>query len=143
MTLYTILCCLPFLAQPVVSFPKFYGEWTLWHSTIPDLPDNRVVVHIYPDNQLSLSYRFMRGPVVYHKSKVGTYRIFQDDYDDDEKESGCVVPSHRRSLPFRLWDRTPELQYQDQEESHQEPFFVFHDDARDGRHLSPIHFEER
>lgn len=69
------------------SFPKFYGEWTLWHSTVPDLPDNRVVVHIYPDKQLTLKYRFTKGPMVFHKSKKGTYRVFDNDEDNEQKRA--------------------------------------------------------
>jgi hypothetical protein len=99
MMFHQIVCCFLILVQPTVSFPKFYGEWTLWHSTVPDLPDNRVVVHIYPDNQLSLSYRFMRGPVVYHKSKTGTYHMFQEDYDkDDEKRKVDVLFHHTEEI---------------------------------------------
>lgn len=70
--------------QGVFSFPKFYGEWMLRHSTVPDLPDNRVVVHIYPDDQLTMKYRFTRGPIVFHKSKTGTYRISKYRQDDDK-----------------------------------------------------------
>lgn len=84
--------------QSVISFPKFYGEWTLWHSTIPDLPDNRAVVHIYPDNQLSLKYRFTRGPVVYHKSKIGTYQLFHSDVDDEEKRKVDVLFHHTEEV---------------------------------------------
>lgn len=47
----------------------------LRHSTIPSVPGNRVVVHIYPDDQITLCYRFMKGPFVFHKSQTGTYRI--------------------------------------------------------------------
>lgn len=74
------------LITPMVyGFPKFYGEWVLRHSTVPDLPDNRVVVHIFPDNQLMMKYRFTRGPIVFHKSKIGTYRIFtQHDHVDKQ-----------------------------------------------------------
>lgn len=57
----------------------------LRHSTVPDLPDNRVVIHIYPDNQLTLKYRFTRGPIVFHKSKIGTYRISKYQEDEDDK----------------------------------------------------------
>lgn len=74
-----------FLTRQVIAFPKFYGEWMLWHSTVPNLPDNRVIIHIYPDNQLSLKYRFMKGPVVYHKSKTGTYKIFPEEENEKRK----------------------------------------------------------
>lgn len=86
------------LVQPVLSFPKFYGEWTLWHSTVPDLPDNRAVIHIYPDNQLSLSYRFTRGPIVYHKCKVGTYKIFHDDVELEDKRKVDVMFHHTEEV---------------------------------------------
>jgi hypothetical protein len=81
---------LAILAHTAYSFPKLYGEWTLWHSTVPDLPDNRVVIHIYPDNQLTLKYRFMRGPVVYHKSKKGIFRVSEDDPQDTDNGKGNV-----------------------------------------------------
>lgn len=73
--------------QSGFSFPKFYGEWMLRHSTVPDLPDNRVVIHIYPDDQLTLKYRFTRGPIVFHKSKTGTYRVskYQDEYENKHR----------------------------------------------------------
>lgn len=89
------------MAQPVLSFPKFYGEWMLWHSTVPDLPDNRVVVHIYPDNQLSLKYRFMKGPVVYHKSKIGTYKIFPEE--ENEKRKVDVVFHHTEEVFLSMY----------------------------------------
>lgn len=81
----------------VQAFPKFYGEWTLWHSTVPDLPDNRVVIHIYPDNQLTMKYRFMRGPVVYNKSKVGMYKISSVD-NEYEKRSVEVLFHHTEEI---------------------------------------------
>jgi len=76
------------------AFPKFYGEWTLWHSTVPDLPDNRVVIHIYPDNHLTMKYRFMKGPFVFHKSKIGIYNIFTSDDDYEEKHHVDVLFHH-------------------------------------------------
>lgn len=98
--MFRSILCLLLLLQPqlVFSFPKFYGEWTLWHSTVPDLPNNRVVVHIYPENQLSINYRFMRGPVVFHKSKTGTYQIFQDDHTDDERRRVDVLFHHTEEV---------------------------------------------
>lgn len=68
-----------------VGFPRFYGEWMLWHSTSRDLPDNRVVIHIYPDDQLSMKYRFMKGPIVFHKSKTGTFKI-KEHHQDKERQ---------------------------------------------------------
>lgn len=59
----------------VRAFPRFYGEWMLWHSTVRELPDNRAVIHIYPDDQVTLKYRFTKGPFVFHKSKLGHYSI--------------------------------------------------------------------
>lgn len=73
------------LLPGVWSFPKFYGEWMLWHSTVPHLPDNRVVIHIYPDQQLTMKYRFTKGPIVFHRSKIGTYRITEDDYEEKHR----------------------------------------------------------
>lgn len=80
-----ILNCL-LLLLPTYGFPKrFYGEWTLWHSTMPDLPDNRAVIHIYPENHLTFKYRFTRGPIVFHKTKKGVFRISNTDEFEDEK----------------------------------------------------------
>lgn len=74
------------LMSHVEAFPKrFYGEWTLWHSTMPDLPDNRAVVHIYPENHLTFKYRFTRGPIVFHKTKKGLFRISNTDEFEEEK----------------------------------------------------------
>lgn len=79
------------------GFRNFYGEWTLWHSTTADLPDNRVVVHIYPDNQLTLNYRFTRGPMVCHKSKTGVYSILGLD-KHQEKHRVDVSFHHKEEL---------------------------------------------
>ena len=101
---WIVYCCALFLVappQPAVSFPSFYGEWTLWHSTVPDLPDNRVVVHIYPDNQLSLKYRFMKGPIVFHKSKLGSYRISPGE--EDEKQKVHVVFHHTEEFFLSMY----------------------------------------
>lgn len=90
--------------SPVEAFPKFYGEWMLWHSTVPDLPDNRVVVHIYPDNQIKMKYRFMKGPVVFHKSKMGTYKIthqhIQEQEDEEEQRHKVDVLFHSTEEVF-------------------------------------------
>lgn len=85
---------------PVHSFPKFYGEWTLWHSTVPSLPDNRVVVHIYPDNHLTMKYRFTRGPFIFHKSKIGVYRILgEEEYNyEDDKHKVDVLFHHTEEI---------------------------------------------
>ena len=40
----------------------------------------------------------MRGPVVYHKSKTGTYRIFQDDHNDDERRKVDVLFHHTEEV---------------------------------------------
>ena len=42
----------------------------------------------------------MRGPVVFHKSKMGTYRIFQDDYDDNEEKRKVDVLFHHTEEIF-------------------------------------------
>lgn len=75
------------LCAGVHSFPQYYGEWTLWHSTMPDLPDNRVVFHIFPENQLTMKYRFTKGPFIFHKTKIGTYKIMEKTTIGDEKHS--------------------------------------------------------
>lgn len=82
--LFLLLTC------QVQAFPKIYGEWTLWHSTLPHLPDNRVVVHIYPENKLSMKYRFMKGPIVFHKSKMGDFRITNMKRKEEEEEKHMV-----------------------------------------------------
>lgn len=88
------------LCTCVHSFPPFYGEWTLWHSTIPELPDNRVVFHIFPEDQLTMKYRFTKGPFVFHKTKIGTYRIMSK-MGGYEEERHCVdVQFHRTEEYF-------------------------------------------
>jgi len=82
------------------AFPRFYGEWTLWHSTVPALPDNRVVIHIYPDNHLTMKYRFMKGPFVFHKSKVGIYSISTNNDDNYEEKHNVDVLFHHTEEIF-------------------------------------------
>jgi hypothetical protein len=53
---------------------RLYGEWIVWHSTNGNFL-NREVVHIYPNNQLMISYRYKKGPFLYHREKHGEYRI--------------------------------------------------------------------
>jgi len=80
MKVFTVFSCL--VPMMITAFPtKFFGEWVLWHSTNPNIPDNRVIIHIYPDNLISLKYRFMRGPFVYHKSKIGNFEIIDNTGD--------------------------------------------------------------
>lgn len=69
----------------VSAFPRLYGEWMLWHSTVPALPDNRVIIHLYPDNQITLKYRFTKGPFVFHKSKTGIYKMFKHEEENKSK----------------------------------------------------------
>lgn len=64
-----------FVAQTPSTITNLYGEWMLRHTTITDIPSNRVVVHIYPDEKLTICYRFTKGPFVFHKSKVGSYSV--------------------------------------------------------------------
>lgn len=85
------------LVVATTAFPRFYGEWMLWHSTVRELPDNRVVIHIYPDDQVTLKYRFTRGPFVFHKSKQGHYYIHKHD---DEERHRVDVSFHRTEEVF-------------------------------------------
>jgi hypothetical protein len=54
---------------------KIYGEWIVWHSTQTHEFMNREVVHLYPDNKISICHRYSKGPFVFHKEKVGQYFI--------------------------------------------------------------------
>lgn len=74
-----------------LAFPaKFYGEWLLRHTTLSVLPVNRVVINIYPDNHLTLEYRFLRGPFVFHKSCIGSYCVSCIDDDNCDIENTQV-----------------------------------------------------
>lgn len=88
------------LIVATTAFPRFYGEWMLWHSTVRELPDNRVVIHIYPDDQVTLKYRFTRGPFVFHKSKQGHYSIRGHDNNNDEGRHRVDVSFHRTEEVF-------------------------------------------
>lgn len=68
-----------------------YGEWMLRHSTIPSIPGNRVIVHIYPENQITLCYRFMKGPFVFHKSQTGNYDLTPSHEDDQQHDVDVCI----------------------------------------------------
>jgi hypothetical protein len=60
------------------QFPsRLYGEWILWHSTFDTTTSpkstNRMVIHIYPHNKFTVSYRYTKGPIVYNRQKIGRY----------------------------------------------------------------------
>lgn len=64
------------------------------HSTcIRAPPSNRAVVHIYPDNQLVVSYRFRTGPFVYNRQKQGQYSLVEEK--PDKQIVSCVF--HKKS----------------------------------------------
>jgi len=79
--------------------PKLlYGEWIIWHSTSPFLPyNNRVVVHIYPNEALTVSHRFSWGPLIYLREKVGSYTILEGT-----SGSGHRIDIRLKSLPDRV-----------------------------------------
>lgn len=72
---------------------RLYGEWIVWHSTNQEFL-NREVVHIYPNNKLVISYRYKKGPFLYHREKQGRYDIKIQDKESltttiDININGC------------------------------------------------------
>jgi hypothetical protein len=56
-----------------------FGEWIIWHSTSERLPPtNRVIVHVYPNDAISVSYRYECGPFVYKREKIGSYKLLEE-----------------------------------------------------------------
>lgn len=72
------LIVLGHMAQAFELQSRLYGEWILWHSTFDTTTSpkntNRMVIHIYPHNKFTVSYRYANGPIVYNRHKIGTYR---------------------------------------------------------------------
>jgi hypothetical protein len=61
-----------------------FGEWIIWHSTSERLPPtNRVIVHVYPNDAISVSYRYECGPFVYKREKIGSYKLLEEKNEID------------------------------------------------------------
>lgn len=82
---FIFLLAIKNISGTFIPTPRLYGEWMLWHSTLPNIPTNRAVIHIYPDNHVLLSYRFNKGPFVFHSRKSGIYNVIDMDNNDQVK----------------------------------------------------------
>lgn len=94
----TVASCAAFLPHT-----RLYGEWILWHSTFDGSHKNmnRMVIHIYPKNKFSVSYRYATGPVIYNRQKWGNYR-YNDHSADDDEDDDVSLTLHLNSRTDRL-----------------------------------------
>jgi hypothetical protein len=75
----------------IVAFrpqPQLYGEWTMWHSHNPSFKgSNRMLVGLYPESNIEVSYREYTGPWMIETRKIGTFHFDNDlRYDDNDNK---------------------------------------------------------
>lgn len=57
-------------------FPKLYGEWTVWHSTMPRFSkSNAATVALYPQSRMELCIRRQQGPLLWQDTLDGNYHV--------------------------------------------------------------------
>ena len=87
--IYLIIAIITFsFSKSILGFrpqPQLYGEWTMWHSHNPSFKgSNRMLVGLYPESNIEVSYREYKGPWLIETRKIGKF-YFEDDftYNDD------------------------------------------------------------
>lgn len=92
--------------------PQLYGEWTIWHSHNPSFKgSNRMLVGLYPESNIEVSYREYNGPWMIETRKIGTFTIDNDftydnkiktDFDPIFKSNVCIKyeKEEKRVLSF-------------------------------------------
>ena len=62
----------------------YYGEWSVWHSNLPKfLGPNKVMVNLFPEDELQISHKKYVGPFLLEKKWKGHYNLFTNTEDRD------------------------------------------------------------
>jgi hypothetical protein len=81
--------------------PKFYGEWSLWHSNIRNkLLSNKIIVSLYPENNFEYVEYKKIGPLIVEYLYDGNYKIFSNNFNIN-KDIGNVI-FRQKNLKIKL-----------------------------------------
>lgn len=95
-----LICLLPSSLGFSTARPEL-GEWVVRHSTHRRAPpDNRAVVHVYPENRLVLAHRHSLGPLVCLRQLHGMYTLTtnSDSVTDEKRVVTCTFHEKRDTI---------------------------------------------